>query len=75
MLNFNPETRITVEEALNHPFLKELHDEKDEPNCTLFNFDFEEELPTRPIKELIYETIVHFNEHLVIEEKKDTYFL
>lgn len=30
-LEFNPERRITVEEALSHPYLKSLHDPQDEP--------------------------------------------
>lgn len=39
MLAFNPSERITVEEALAHPFLVNLHDITDEPNCHVsFNF-------------------------------------
>ncbi len=30
MMVFNPEQRITVKEALNHPFLAKLHLEEDE---------------------------------------------
>jgi serine/threonine protein kinase len=31
MLDLNPNTRITINEALEHPFLASLHDEEDEP--------------------------------------------
>lgn len=31
MLDLNPSKRITVEEALKHPYLTGLHDESDEP--------------------------------------------
>lgn len=42
MLDLNPGSRITVDEALKHPFLAKLHDETDEPvfNGT-FDFSFE----------------------------------
>jgi len=33
MLTFNPKKRITVEEALEHPFFEDLHCEEDEPAC------------------------------------------
>ena len=45
MLDLNPNQRITVDEALEHPFLASLHDEEDEP---VFNgsFDFSFETDT-----------------------------
>eukprot|EP00177_Eucheuma_denticulatum_P005837 GFKZ01010648.1.p1 GENE.GFKZ01010648.1~~GFKZ01010648.1.p1 ORF type:complete len:382 (-),score=37.03 GFKZ01010648.1:865-2010(-) len=43
MLVFNPANRITVDEALRHPYLSSLHDPEDEPLChAQFNFDLEE---------------------------------
>lgn len=33
MLTFNPAKRITVEEALNHPYLEPYHDPEDEPTA------------------------------------------
>ena len=30
LLTFNPDKRITAEEALNHPFLSDFHDPQDE---------------------------------------------
>ena len=43
MIVFNPQDRISVEEALSHPYLKELHAQMEEPSCREghFNFDFE----------------------------------
>lgn len=33
MLSFNPAKRISVDEALKHPYLASLHCEEDEPVC------------------------------------------
>lgn len=45
MLEFHPDDRITVEEALSHPYLREFQGQMPEPNCKeLFNFDFEEDI-------------------------------
>lgn len=42
MLNFHPDDRITVEDALAHRYLKDFHGQMDEPVCSeLFDFDFE----------------------------------
>lgn len=42
MLAFDPSSRISVEEALEHPYLQIWHDASDEPICpTTFNFEFE----------------------------------
>jgi mitogen-activated protein kinase 7 len=42
MLVLNPKNRITVEQALVHPYLNKYHDPDDEPICIpTFNFDFE----------------------------------
>ncbi|KAK1270070.1 Mitogen-activated protein kinase 5 [Acorus gramineus] len=63
MLTFNPATRITVEEALSHPYLARLHDIADEPNCMeVFNFDFEQHVLTEnQMKEMIYRESLAFN--------------
>ncbi|RPA72202.1 MAP kinase MpkA [Ascobolus immersus RN42] len=48
MLAFDPTSRITVEEALEHPYLSIWHDVSDEPECpATFDFAFEvvEEVP------------------------------
>lgn len=42
LLTFDPEERLSAEEALAHPFLAELHDPADEPAGEPFDkFDFE----------------------------------
>jgi mitogen-activated protein kinase 7 len=40
LLTFDPMSRITVEEALNHPYLESYHDPEDEPSHAR-RFDFE----------------------------------
>lgn len=45
MLVINPADRVTVERALQHPFLSKYHDPDDEPICVpTFEFDFEKEV-------------------------------
>eukprot|EP00759_Apiculatamorpha_spiralis_P049934 PhF_6_TR4453/c0_g1_i1/m.6037 len=38
MLTFDPLQRISIEEALNHPYLAEFHDPSDEPTAPPFSF-------------------------------------
>ncbi|XP_042382216.1 mitogen-activated protein kinase homolog MMK2 [Zingiber officinale] len=63
MLVFDPSKRITVHEALHHPYLASLHDINDEPVCsTPFSFDFEHPSYTEEdIKELIWRESLKFN--------------
>ncbi|XP_023537474.1 mitogen-activated protein kinase homolog MMK1 isoform X2 [Cucurbita pepo subsp. pepo] len=63
MLAFDPGQRITVEDALAHPYLTSLHDISDEPVCmTPFSFDFEQHaLTEEQMKELIYREALAFN--------------
>ncbi|KAI7733656.1 hypothetical protein M8C21_028599 [Ambrosia artemisiifolia] len=63
MLVFDPNRRITVEEALCHPYLAPLHDINEEPVCLRpFSFDFEHPSCTEEnIKELIWKESVKFN--------------
>ncbi|KAG2681065.1 hypothetical protein I3843_11G127600 [Carya illinoinensis] len=63
MLVFDPNKRITVEEALCHPYMSSLHDINDEPVCPRpFSFDFEQPSCTEEhIKELIWRESVKFN--------------
>ena len=64
MMCFNPRKRCSVEEALAHPYLSELHRESDEPACTShFNFDFEREYPEEMPKNLL-------QEHMYVEMKR-----
>uniref|UniRef100_A0A803KZD7 Protein kinase domain-containing protein n=1 Tax=Chenopodium quinoa TaxID=63459 RepID=A0A803KZD7_CHEQI len=63
MLVFDPSKRITVHEALCHPYLAPLHDINEEPVCPQpFSFDFEQPSFTEEnIKELIWRESVSFN--------------
>jgi len=76
MLVFNPEQRITVIEALNHPFLAKLHLEEDEP-CSdpvkPLEFEFENfNLNKEQLKDIIYEEILlyHFPQRKKEYEEK-----
>ncbi|KAL1316741.1 hypothetical protein HN51_068891 [Arachis hypogaea] len=63
MLIFDPHKRITVDEALSHPYLSSLHDINDEPvGPRPFSFDFEHPSYTvEHMKELIWREAVKFN--------------
>ncbi len=59
MLEFHPDRRITIEKALQHPFLLSLHNPEDEPvsNVT-FSFEFEnEDLSREQVKDLIWKEL------------------
>jgi len=60
MLSFNPNKRISVKDALAHPYLKQLHHPNDEPTCDkLFDFEWEQGAGTdRGIRELMLEEIM-----------------
>jgi serine/threonine protein kinase len=64
MLVFNPSKRITVADALKHPYLADLHNPEDEPTCSEeFDFDFEKvELSKEMIQELIYNEMCNYHE-------------
>ncbi|KAG0484844.1 hypothetical protein HPP92_008923 [Vanilla planifolia] len=67
ILVFDPSKRITVDQALCHPYLASLHEINEEPVCpTPFNFDFEHpSLTEEDIKELIWRESVRFNPEAV----------
>ncbi|GKV01107.1 hypothetical protein SLEP1_g13689 [Rubroshorea leprosula] len=69
MLVFDPSKRITIEEALNHPYLSRLHEINEEPTCpSPFNFDFEQtNLDEEDIKELIWRECLSFNPDIMQE--------
>ncbi|CAG9331548.1 unnamed protein product [Blepharisma stoltei] len=73
MLIFNPEKRITVQAALEHPYLATFHCEEDEPTTTpvsMFDFEFEKQpLMMRQLKDLIYEEILLYH----FPQKKEEY--
>jgi len=63
MLVFDPSKRITVDQALEHPWMASLHDLNDEPTCSVpFQFDFEDvQLDGNSLRELIYREVLHFH--------------
>lgn len=65
MLTYDPEERITVPEALAHPYLKQLHFPDDEPvteAVSAFDFDFEKySLSKEDFKDLMYEEIMLYH--------------
>ncbi|CAG8465505.1 5725_t:CDS:2 [Paraglomus occultum] len=67
MLTFNPSNRITVEEALNHPYMEPFHDPSDEPGAdpipdSFFDFDKQKDSLTKEeLKVLIYQEAMHFS--------------
>lgn len=61
MLTFDPADRITVSEALEHPYLRIWHDPADEPTCpTEFDFSFEEVDDMDSMKQMILDEVVQF---------------
>ncbi len=65
MLTYDPDERITVEQALEHPYLKQLHYPDDEPTTqpvSAFDFDFEKySLSKEDFKDLMYEEIMLYH--------------
>lgn len=63
MLEIHPKKRITIEKALEHPFLASLHNVEDEPvHESSFRFEFEnEQLSRERIQELIWKEIREFH--------------
>jgi ATP-dependent RNA helicase DDX18/HAS1 len=68
MLAFDPSQRISVEEALEHPYLHIWHDASDEPSCpTTFDFHFEvvEEIPD--MKKMILDEVNRFRQSVRVQ--------
>lgn len=58
MLVFDSRKRITVDEALRHPYLTTLHDPDDEPTCaTVFSFEFDnvDNVSKATLRQLLWE--------------------
>jgi len=73
MLIFDPNKRITVDMALNHPYFAQLHFPEDEPtteSVSYFDFLFEREvLSMEELKDKIYEEILLYH----FPQKKEEY--
>jgi serine/threonine protein kinase len=71
LLNFDPEARISIETALEHPYLEQYHDPNDEPlHQYVFDFSFEVAETTDEMKsfylltlEMIADEIFEFKRH------------
>ncbi len=63
MLVFNPARRITVQEALQHPYFAGLHDPTDEPACGRpFDFSYNSDrLSCEAIRQLLLAEVLHFH--------------
>ncbi len=63
MLAFDPSSRITVEAALEHPYLQIWHDVSDEPECTItFDFAFEVVDEIGDMRHMILDEVLHFRQ-------------
>lgn len=61
MLAFDPAQRISVEEALEHPYLHIWHDASDEPTCpTTFDFHFEVVDDIHEMRRMILDEVMSF---------------
>ncbi|KAA1137724.1 MAP kinase Pmk1 [Puccinia graminis f. sp. tritici] len=66
-LTFDPKKRLTVEEALQHPYLEAYHDPEDEPTAPPLDEDFfafdrqKDEISKEELKRLLFEEINSFN--------------
>jgi len=70
MLVFHPGKRITVEDALAHPYLSSLHDPSDEPLAhAAFSFEFERmPLTKHVLRELLASEMLYYHPELAQEQ-------
>ncbi|KKY26905.1 putative map kinase [Phaeomoniella chlamydospora] len=65
MLAFDPSSRISVEDALEHRYLHIWHDASDEPSCpTTFDFSFEVVEDVQEMRKMILDEVVRFRAHV-----------
>ncbi|KAK2806771.1 Dual-specificity kinase, spindle pole body (SPB) duplication and spindle checkpoint function [Emmonsiellopsis sp. PD_5] len=65
MLAFDPSSRISVEEALEHRYLNIWHDASDEPACpTTFDFHFEVVEDVQEMRRMILDEVLQFRQHV-----------
>jgi mitogen-activated protein kinase 7 len=65
MLAFDPSQRISVEQALEHPYLQIWHDASDEPPCPAsFDFGFEVVEDIGEMKKMILDEVARFRAHV-----------
>ena len=63
MLTWNPDKRITVEQALEHPFMEKLHDPTDEPvTFPIDDFEFDrEDIKLKELKDRLWEEVLKYH--------------
>lgn len=72
MLHFNPEKRITIDEALKHPYFENMSDPENEPKCeNVFEMEFNENITLDELKRLMYEEIMSFDPNADDEDKME----
>ena len=71
MLVVAPEKRITIEQALEHPFFAEFHDPEDEPVADAlhpYDFDFElYDLTADQLMDLLYDEIMLYHDETLLD--------
>ena len=65
LLKFRPTERLTVEEALEHPYLMQFYSPDDEPKAdchfSVYDFDWERARGRVDFKQLMYEEILLYH--------------
>eukprot|EP00457_Paulinella_chromatophora_P006485 gb/GEZN01006503.1/.p1 GENE.gb/GEZN01006503.1/~~gb/GEZN01006503.1/.p1 ORF type:complete len:437 (+),score=61.39 gb/GEZN01006503.1/:47-1357(+) len=71
MLQFNPEKRCTVDQALAHPYFKSLHNPKKEIECKdVFDFTFEKQkMDQESLRAFMWDESFHFRPQLLPERE------
>jgi mitogen-activated protein kinase 7 len=68
MLAFDPSSRISVEIALGHPYLKIWRNTSDEPDsATRFDFEFESEQEVSAMRAMITKEVLSFRQYVRIQ--------
>ena len=73
LLQFNPKKRLTPEQALAHPYMAELHDPDDEPDCDKeFDFEYEknEKLSDSNIRDMVFQEIRQYHNPVTKPRKR-----
>ena len=69
MLAFDPSSRISVEEALEHRYLHIWHDASDEPACpSTFDFHFEVVEDVPEMRKMILAEVQRFRQHVRVQQ-------
>jgi len=70
MLVFDPTKRISVTEALLHPYMSGLHDPRHDPPARVpINLDIDENLGENMIREMIWDEMLHYHPEVVFANR------